>query len=146
MLYKNRLIGVVVFLAFIFGWNPLFSQNVKTFRPLCCIAGKYETFHKDTPSLTCKNPRSGTGIMVIKQKKKCGGKIWGTITSEGIQDTITLTVPEDGEEGWYTCTLHLYNSTGRINEILHLEGNNINDTIPPVVISYYLYPYCVKND
>ncbi|MCK4365516.1 MAG: hypothetical protein KAW45_05670, partial [Thermoplasmatales archaeon] len=69
-----------------------------------------------------------------------------TVTSAGIQDTIMLTVPEDGEEGWYKCTLNLYNSTGRINEILHLEDNNANDTIPrpPENPYYYLYPYGQK--
>ena len=66
-----------------------------------------------------------------------------TITPEGIQDTIMLTVPGYEKAGWYTCILNLYNSTGQINETLYLEGNNVNDSIPrpPEIPFYYLYPY-----
>ena len=67
-----------------------------------------------------------------------------TANSDGVQNTITLTLPEQEEEGWYKCKLYLYNSTGRINEILHLKSNNVNDTSPPEVIYYYLYPYGQK--
>jgi len=82
MSIKKGFIGVAVFLAFVLGLNPLFSQDVKPFKPWCCIAGKYEGFFKDNPSTTCKDPKSGTSIMIIKQDKKCGGKIWGTVTAE----------------------------------------------------------------
>ncbi len=66
-----------------------------------------------------------------------------TINSAGIEETITLTLPEYEKPGWYKCTLYLYNSTGRINEILHLKDNNVNDISPspPEVFYYYLYPY-----
>ena len=66
-----------------------------------------------------------------------------TVTFTGIEDTIILTVPEHEEAGWYKCTLHLYNSTGRFNEILHLKGNGVNDINPnqSKVVYYYLYPY-----
>ena len=46
----------------------------------CCIAGKYQGSHKDTPSKTCPNPGSGNFIMEINQDQGCGSKIWGTVT------------------------------------------------------------------
>ena len=64
-----------------------------------------------------------------------------TVTSAGIEDTIRLTVPGYEEPGWYSCTLSLYNSTGRINEILHLKDNNINDTSPSPPMELYPYGY-----
>ena len=67
-----------------------------------------------------------------------------TVTSDGLAGSITLTVPEDEEPGWYNCRLYLYNSTGRINEMIDLDvtGNYYNDTIPyPFDPNYYLYPY-----
>jgi len=62
-----------------------------------------------------------------------------TVTPDGVNDTITLTVPEDEKEGLYACILYLYNSTGRINEIIELnvEGDSYNDTNQS---SNYLYP------
>ena len=92
MLTKSRLIGMVIFLAFALSWNPLFSQDSKTFRPICCIAGEYEGFSKDTPSLTCKDPKSVNSTMIIKQKKGCGSQIWGTVTAEGIVQKFKGTV------------------------------------------------------
>jgi hypothetical protein len=48
----------------------------------CCIAGKYEGFHKDNlpATKTCPTPGSGKFIMEIMQDKGCGSKIWGTVT------------------------------------------------------------------
>jgi len=46
----------------------------------CCIAGKYNGYHKDIPSKTCPTPGDGKFIMVINQDKGCGSKIWGTVT------------------------------------------------------------------
>lgn len=66
-----------------------------------------------------------------------------TVTPADNQYSITLTVPQHEEPGCYKCTLYLYNSTGRINEILHLKNHNVNDISPepPEIIYYYLYPY-----
>jgi hypothetical protein len=67
-----------------------------------------------------------------------------TVTSDGFVGSITLTVPEDEEPGWYKCRLYLYNSTGRINEMIDLNvtGNYYNATVPyPFDPNYYLYPY-----
>jgi hypothetical protein len=69
-----------------------------------------------------------------------------TVTSTNVSDIIMLTVPEDGEAGWYKFILYLYNSTGRINELisLNVEGYKYNDTSPsnlsPSAPRYYLYP------
>ncbi len=53
------------------------------------------------------------------------------INSSGVQDTIIFTVPENGDTGQYICQLFLYNSTGRINEILELDvsGDYYNETL-----------------
>ena len=42
------------------------------------------------------------------------------INSNGINDSIILSVPENASTGFYTCRFYLYNSTGRINEILNI--------------------------
>jgi hypothetical protein len=46
----------------------------------CCIAGKYNGFHKRIPTKTCPKPDEGKFIMEIFQDKGCGSKIWGTVT------------------------------------------------------------------
>jgi hypothetical protein len=50
------------------------------------------------------------------------------VTSEGLNTTITVTLPPTADDGYYRLQLELYNSTGRINEIIGIEGNNCNDT------------------
>ena len=42
------------------------------------------------------------------------------INTTGINDSIILSVPENAGAGFYTCRFYLYNSTGRINEILNI--------------------------
>jgi len=63
------------------GTTPQTGTIVKPQGP-CCIAGKYEGFHKDNlpATKTCPTPGSGKFIMEIMQDKGCGSKIWGTVT------------------------------------------------------------------
>ena len=82
MLRKSILLGFVILLTVALTGYTLFSQELKTIKRGCCIAGKYAGFHKDNLSRTCRSPESGKFIMVINQARGCGGKIWGTITSE----------------------------------------------------------------
>jgi hypothetical protein len=91
--------GFVICLAFLFAASVIFIE--KTYStggttapapgtsavtvtkpqpiPPCCIAGKYEGTHKDTPSKTCPKPGEGKFIMEINQDRGCGSKIWGTV-------------------------------------------------------------------
>ena len=41
-------------------------------------------------------------------------------STDGVQDSIILTVPENASAGFYTCRFYLYNSTGRINDIVDI--------------------------
>ena len=41
-----------------------------------------------------------------------------TINSSGVEKTVTFTMPEGVDEGDYNISLTVYNSTGRINEIV----------------------------
>lgn len=96
----KKLLGVFVILSvmlamgivFVIGTETVAQQgNVvttpQTVTPLkpqgpCCIAGKYEGFHKDNlpASKTCPKPGAGKFIMEIMQDKGCGSKIWGIVT------------------------------------------------------------------
>ncbi len=62
-----------------------------------------------------------------------------TVTPEGTEGTIFLTLPEEETKGEYYAYLELYNSTGRINESLQLSENNFDDT--DISSSFYLNPY-----
>jgi hypothetical protein len=82
--------------------------------------------------------KAGTGKIVANNRVNY------IVTPSGIHDTITLTIPEDEEAGWYSFRLYLYNSTGRINEILNLvtKSDKWNDTNPDIGLDqiFYLYP------
>ncbi len=91
--------GFVICLAFLFAASIIFIENTYSTggttapapgtsavtvtkpqtKPICCIAGKYEGFHKDTPSKTCPKPGEGKFIMEINQDQGCGSKIWGKV-------------------------------------------------------------------
>jgi hypothetical protein len=64
------------------------------------------------------------------------------INSSGIQDTILFTIPENGSQGFYICTLYLYNSTGRIKKILEFPGNYYNKKFSK---GMSLYPWNYNN-
>jgi len=64
-----------------------------------------------------------------------------TVNSTGRQESVTLTIPEDEPPGNYTLYLELYNSTGRINEIVEIGDNNYNDTTPSPSYFIDMYPY-----
>ncbi len=53
--------------------------------------------------------------------------------------TINITLPEDEQPGYYVYHLDLYNSTGRINDIVGIEGDNIN--MSDYSGFFFLYPY-----
>ena len=55
-------------------------------------------------------------------------KINYTVTSDGKEGNITVSIPEHPDEGEYCLYLELYNSTGIINTVLGIGGNNVNDT------------------
>lgn len=91
--------GFVICLAFLFAASVIFIEKTYSTggttapapgtsavtitkpqpRPPCCIAGKYEGTHKDTPSKTCPKPGEGKFIMEINQDKGCNSKIWGKV-------------------------------------------------------------------
>ena len=79
MIRKTGFMGVVILLAVMVAWNPLFSQESKRG---CCIAGEYEGKNQDQASATCIKPGSGIFTMIIFQEKGCGEKIWGKIISD----------------------------------------------------------------
>jgi hypothetical protein len=64
-----------------------------------------------------------------------------TINSTGRQASISLTLPPNGTAGFYKLHLELYNSTGKINEIINISGYNVNDTKPSPGEYVYIYPY-----
>jgi hypothetical protein len=88
------LVGLVIFLSLILTGAVVFATGgtstvtTKTGTTVgapqppgkCCIAGKYNGFHKRIPSKTCPKPDEGKFIMEIFQDKGCGSKIWGTVT------------------------------------------------------------------
>jgi hypothetical protein len=87
-------IGLVIFLLFMFTGTVVFATGgtstittkagatagAPPSQGKYCIAGKYESVHKDTRSKTCSKPGAGKFIMEINQDKECGSKIWGTVT------------------------------------------------------------------
>ena len=60
------------------------------------------------------------------------------VNSSGYNGSITVTLPESEPPGSYNYTIHLYNSTGQINEILGFDGINYNDSAED---DFFLYPY-----
>ena len=78
------LLGVVIFAIIFLAGNvcTAFAQEKEkpSLKPLCCIAGNYNGFHKDLPSRTCPEPGKGEFKMEISQYRDCGSKIWGKIT------------------------------------------------------------------
>ncbi|UCF13479.1 MAG: M28 family peptidase [Thermoplasmatales archaeon] len=62
-----------------------------------------------------------------------------TLTPGGLSTSIILTYPENGFVGFHPYSSRIYNSTGRINEIVGIDGTNYNDTGPLGFI--YLYPF-----
>jgi len=64
-----------------------------------------------------------------------------TINSTGQQATTSLTLPPNGTAGYYELYLELYNSTGRINEIVNISGYNVNNTKPSPQQFTNIYPY-----
>jgi hypothetical protein len=60
-----------------------------------------------------------------------------TVNSSGLKQIINFSIPDTDAKGEYYLYLELYNSTGRINSIINLEGNNVNDT--DYSASFYLY-------
>jgi len=109
-----KLTGLVIFLSLILAGGIVFATGgtsthettveptvpkpitpVGTLQPMgkCCIAGKYQGTHTDTPSKTCPKPGSGKFTMEINQEKGCGSKIWGKIiSSDGTTNDFTGTV------------------------------------------------------
>jgi hypothetical protein len=53
--------------------------------------------------------------------------------------SINITLPEGESPGFFTVQIHLYNSTGRINEIVGIGGDNINMTDNSDF--FFLHPY-----
>lgn len=82
MLKKIGMMGVLVLLAIVLAWNPLYSEVEKVFKKGCCIAGTYKGFHQDLASATCKEPEKGPFTMVIYQDKNCGSRVWGKVQGE----------------------------------------------------------------
>jgi len=56
---------------------------------------------------------------------------------DNISDSLIISIPAGIEEGNFSVEIKLYNSTGRINEILYLEPNNYCDT--SISNIYHLY-------
>ena len=63
-----------------------------------------------------------------------------TVNRTGVQGSINLTLPGYEPPGDYTIFLELYNSTGRINEILSLGDVNFNETEQSPGYTF-LYPF-----
>ena len=63
-----------------------------------------------------------------------------TVNRTGVQESINLTLPGYEPPGNYTVYLELYNSTGRINEILSIGDINFNDTEQSPGYTF-LYPF-----
>jgi len=59
------------------------------------------------------------------------------VTSSGLECTYIFALSENDEHGYYALTLNLYNSTGRINQIVY-GYNSYDDTDSSD--SFYLYP------
>jgi len=51
-----------------------------------------------------------------------------TITSSGSTNALILSIPHTVHEGEYSVYLELYNSTGRINDIVGIGSNNVDDS------------------
>jgi hypothetical protein len=62
-----------------------------------------------------------------------------TANRTGITNTVTFTMPEGESKGEYEIKVYLYNSTGRINEIIDMDGLHYNETITSP--SFYLHRY-----
>ena len=63
-----------------------------------------------------------------------------TVNRTGVQESINLTLPGYEPPGSYMIFLELYNSTGRINEILSIGDINFNDTEQSPGYTF-LYPF-----
>jgi hypothetical protein len=50
------------------------------------------------------------------------------LTSDGIQRTLSFSIPDTVSQGNFSVFLRLYNSTGRINDIIGMSGTNYNAT------------------
>ena len=50
------------------------------------------------------------------------------VTSDGLEGSIVFQIPNDYTIGDFSVKLELFNSTGRINEIIGIDGENYNDT------------------
>jgi hypothetical protein len=106
------LIGLVIFLSLIMTGAVVFAAGgtstvttqprttVGAPQPIgkCCIAGKYNGFHKRIPTKTCPKPDEGKFTMEIFQDKGCGSKIWGTVTDpkDGSKQNFEGTVTARG--------------------------------------------------
>jgi hypothetical protein len=62
-----------------------------------------------------------------------------TVTSQELNASICLTLPENESAGLYELYLELYNSTGKVKDVMGTEGENYNDTSGDHNYSY-LYP------
>jgi len=51
-----------------------------------------------------------------------------TVDSKGRTEEIIFSIPDEYSSGNYSLSLRLYNSTGRINEIVEIGEDNYNDT------------------
>ncbi len=54
-------------------------------------------------------------------------------------ESFNVTIPENEQAGFFTYSIKLYNSTDRINSIVGIGGDIINDTIGSDF--FFLYPY-----
>jgi hypothetical protein len=60
-----------------------------------------------------------------------------TVTTGGSEKSITFSIPDDDTAGDYSLSIQLYNSTGRINEIVGISSTNYNDFCNS--LTYHLY-------
>jgi hypothetical protein len=68
-----------------------------------------------------------------------------SINSTGADNEVSFTMPEGISDGDYNLTFKLYNSSGRINEIVGIGDNNINQTVTSPGFRLHRYPSLGSN-
>ena len=68
-----------------------------------------------------------------------------SINSTGADNEVSFTMPEGISDGDYNLTFKLYNSTGRINEIVGIGDNNVNQTVTSPGFRLHRYPSLGSN-
>jgi hypothetical protein len=63
-----------------------------------------------------------------------------TITPDDNQQTLTFSIPDNASQGNFSIYLRLYNSTGRINDILCLPGTQYTDTSNTSSVAHLYHP------